>query len=190
MLATSDENGATATASSTATAPETVHVASTTRSPLDISTLTPGAVAKIKGTLSSFRSTMQVVLERYVILPDTNAEIRFWDERARYLVDVLSVPWSLSADEIAQLRREAEEDEQKAVWDQRRAQEKKKRLAEREEKDRRRIQRRWEREEKLRERQAAMCREANRKFQEMMTMKRKKMKMSTAKQAPARENEG
>lgn len=128
---------------------------------------------------------MQVILERYTILPDTNAEIRFWDERTRYLVDVLSVPWSLSADEIAHLRREAEEDERKADRAQRRAQEKKKRLAEREEKDRRRIQQRWEREEKLRERQAALCREANRRFQEMMMTKKKKMKMSTVKHAAA-----
>ncbi|KAL1965543.1 hypothetical protein VTN77DRAFT_5627 [Rasamsonia byssochlamydoides] len=179
-VTTSHESGG-ATAAPTATAgalplkdatPETIHVASTTRSPLDVSALTPGAVVKVKGTLSSFRSTMQVVLERFFILPDTNAEIRFWDERTRYLVDVLLVPWSLSAEEIAQLRREAEEEDQREVRDRRRAQEKKKRLAEREEKYRLRIQRRWEQEEKLRERQAAICREANRKFQERMTKRR------------------
>jgi hypothetical protein len=148
-----------------------VHVTSTTRSPLDITTLIPGTVVKLKGTLSAFRSIMQLVLERYVLLPDTNAEIRFWDERTRYLVDVLSVPWSLSHQEIAQLRQDAEKEERKIVQDRRRAQEKKKKLVEREERDRRRIQRRWEREEKLRETQASVCREENRKLQEKMKRK-------------------
>jgi len=115
---------------------------------------------------------MQLNLERFSILPDTNAEMRFWDERARFLVEVLSVPWTLSAEEVAQLRRDAEEEEERVVREKRKAEERRRRRSEREERDRRRIWRRWEREEKMREREAAVCREAGRRVQMRLEMRR------------------
>lgn len=148
-------------------ASDLVHVTSTARTPLenvDVKQLTLGAVIKVKGTLSSFRHNMQVILERVVFLRETNAEVRFWDERARFRVDVLSVPWALTAEQVAELRRQGELDEEKGHRNRQRAVERQKRLVEREGKHARRIQRHWEREEKMREKEAAVITEANRKI--------------------------
>lgn len=130
---------------------EMQHVSSQTKDPINITDLIPGAVLKAKGTLSTFRSTMQVQLERFALLRETNAEMRFWDEQSRYLVDVLSVPWRLEPDEVEQLRREAEQEEERIIRAKRRLEEKRRRATDREERDRIKIQRRWEREERLRE---------------------------------------
>ncbi|KAL2008643.1 hypothetical protein VTN00DRAFT_6837 [Thermoascus crustaceus] len=148
------------------------HLTSTTHSPLSITPLTPGTVLKAKGTLSTFRSSIQLNLERFAILPDTNAEMRFWDERARFLVEVLSVPWCLGEEEVLRLRREAEEEGEKVAREKRKGEERRRRKAEREERDRRRIWRRWEREEMVREREAAVCREAGRRVQEVQVQMR------------------
>lgn len=164
QTATTNQSSASTVKNTTSLVAECSHLSATARSPLDISALVLGAVVKVKGSISSFRSTLQLLLERFTILPDTNAEMRFWDERARYLADVLSVPWSLSQEEVAQLRREAEKGVEKAIWDKRRAEARRERAIKREEKDRARIQRRWEREEKMREKEALLCKEANLKF--------------------------
>ncbi|KAL1999183.1 hypothetical protein VTN02DRAFT_4929 [Thermoascus thermophilus] len=150
-----------------AAATEPTHVTATTHSPLSITALTPGTVIKAKGTLSTFRATLQLHLERFAVLPDTNAEMRFCDARVRFLVDVLSVPWRLGAEEVARLREEAEAEGERVVREKRRVEERRRRRAEREERDRRRIWRRWEREEVVREREAAVCREAGRRVMEM-----------------------
>ncbi|RHZ58809.1 hypothetical protein CDV55_103306 [Aspergillus turcosus] len=146
-------------------APEnaTRHVAATNRTDLDISPLVPGTVVQVKGTLSVFRAAMQLQLERFFLVRDTAAEMRFVDQRSRYLVEVLTVPWQLTGEEVERLRLEAEAEEEQAEEEQERARRRHRKRAEREEKDQRRIQRLWEREEQLREKEAVLCREAGRR---------------------------
>lgn len=138
---------------------QTIHLSATDRTTLDISRLVPGATVKFKGTLSMYRQTMQLQLERFVLVPDTNTEMQFMDERVQLLVDVLSVPWVLLDEEIEHLRQEAEEGDMKAVEERRRAARRIKRRAEREERDQRHIQKRYEREEKKRAKEASVCKE-------------------------------
>ncbi|KAJ6160813.1 hypothetical protein N7470_004209 [Penicillium chermesinum] len=137
----------------------TMHITATDKKALDISALVPGTVAKIKGTLSQFRDTMQVVVEKFSLIKETNDEMRFLDERLRFLVGVLCEPWVLSEEEIELLEREAEREVSRAGDERRRAMERMKRRAEREEKDMRRIMRRYESDERAREREVAVCRE-------------------------------
>ena len=112
-----------------------------------------GTVVKAKGTITTFRNVRQIQLERITVIPDTNAEMRFWDQRTTLLVDVLSKPWTLSEDKQKKLHKEAqgEEEHDKGRTKRRREREAKK-LA-REKKDAQRIARNYEREE--RERQLA-----------------------------------
>ncbi|OJD13902.1 hypothetical protein AJ78_05692 [Emergomyces pasteurianus Ep9510] len=163
------------------------HLTSTTQKPLNITPLLPGARAKLKGTISCFRGMFQLHLERYEILPDTNAEVRFWDERTRFRVQVLSMPWVVAHEEVEKLKGEAEgaagamaaqkgggkssdgkslnmdgyvvARRRKAERGRERERERERRRVEREEKDRLRIQRRYEREEVVREKLARRCRE-------------------------------
>jgi hypothetical protein len=137
------------------------HVSAATRNPLDITPLVPGTIAKLRGTISVFHGHYQLRLERYTLLPDTNAEVGFWESRTRFLVDVLSVPWVLTEEDIERLRRTCEEDEGR---DARRMAAKRKKVeraerkaVEREERDRARIERRYEREEVVRRRLAEEC---------------------------------
>ncbi|KAJ9311648.1 hypothetical protein DTO271D3_8112 [Paecilomyces variotii] len=129
---------------------ETRHISSQAKDRIDITDLVPGVVFKVKGTLSTFRSTVQVQLERFTLLRDTNAEMRFWDEQSRYLVDVLSVPWTLEPEEVDQLRREADEEEDRIIRAKKRLEQKRRKAAKREERDRVRIRKEWEMDEKLR----------------------------------------
>lgn len=149
------------------------HVTATDKTYLDISSLVPGTLVKVKGTLSTFRSGMQLNLERFFPVPDTNAEMQFLDQRIRFLVEVLWVPWVLSEDEIAQLRTEAEEEQERLEEEQDRIRRRHRKRVEREERDQRRIQKLWEREERLREKEAASCQAAGRKImRELETRKR------------------
>ncbi|BCR88216.1 OB-fold domain-containing protein [Aspergillus chevalieri] len=150
-----------------------MHVTATDKTYLDISSLVPGTLVKVKGTLSTFRSAMQLNLERFFPVPDTNAEMQFLDQRIRFLVEVLWVPWVLSEDEIAQLRTEAEEEQERLEEEQDRIRRRHRKRVEREERDQRRIQKLWEREERLREKEAASCQAAGRKImRELETRKR------------------
>ncbi|KAL4893206.1 hypothetical protein BDV59DRAFT_33351 [Aspergillus ambiguus] len=142
------------------TPPGNRHLAATQGIDLDISALEPGALAQVKGTLSTFRGMMQVQLERVFRVRDTNAEMRFLEQRRRYFIEVLSVPWVLTPDEVARLREEAEADDERVEEEQARARKRLRRRAEREEKDYRRILRRWEREERVRQQEAELCRDA------------------------------
>lgn len=134
------------------------HISTTDRSPLDISGLVPGVTVRVKGTLSTFRSTIQLNLERFSAL-STNAEMAFLDERYRFLVEVLWEPWVLLDEEVEQLRREAEEAELKALEQRRRAEKLLRRRVEREQSDQRHIWKRYERDERKRENEAVVCRE-------------------------------
>lgn len=144
--------------------PKEYHVTSTTRTPVDITPLQPGRLFQIKGTLSVFRATMQVQLERFFTVPDTKAEMRFVEARCRFLVDVLSVPWVLGEGEIAALRVEADEEGSKIEEEHVRLRRRERRKAEREEKERRKIEKVWEREEALREREARVAREVGKEY--------------------------
>ncbi|KAM5454383.1 hypothetical protein MaudCBS49596_002401 [Microsporum audouinii] len=154
-------------ATGTVSAPA-VYMTSTTHEPIDISSLVPGVIAKLKGTVISFRNMKQLHLERFVLLTDMAGEIQFWDERTRFLVDVLNRPWHLSTRQIEQLRIEETGLEEKKmkkarVREKDRARRESKR-AEREEKDYERIVRRYEREEDVRRTYAERCREISGMF--------------------------
>ncbi|KUL90158.1 hypothetical protein ZTR_01927 [Talaromyces verruculosus] len=171
-----------AAATATATAAEMTNVTSTTRAPIDISTLQIGTCVKLKGTLSpKFKTstpTMTVILERFWPLAETNLEIKFWNERSRLLMDVLSKPWRLSADEIEELRKQAQSQERKVIRDRQRKQERQKRVQEREEKYHRRILRRWEAEEKVREAEEERVRLDNRRLEKWLALKMEPTKQS------------
>lgn len=142
----------------------TLHQTATPSTPLDIHALVPGMVVKIKGTLSIFRSKMQVQLERYFVIPDTNAEMRFLDQRVRVLVEVLSVPWVLMEEEVERLRVETDEEEEKVERERKRVEKRRRRREEKEERDYGRILKRWELEERARETEARVATEEGRRL--------------------------
>ncbi|KKK21181.1 hypothetical protein AOCH_005130 [Aspergillus ochraceoroseus] len=135
------------------------HLTATTQTALSIEALAVGAPVHIKGTLSVFRSTVQIQLERFFPVRETGAEMRFLDQRCRFLVEVLSVPWWVGEAEMARLREMVDEEGRKVEGDQERRARRARRRAEREERDRGRIWGIWEREEAQREREAERCRE-------------------------------
>lgn len=102
---------------------------------------------------------MQMNLERFTIVHDTNSEMQFVDERLRFLVEVLSVPWFLLDEEIEGLRREAERGGLEVAEERRRAEKRVRMRAEREERDQRHIQKRYEKEERKRAKGAGVCKE-------------------------------
>ncbi|KAJ5755564.1 hypothetical protein N7533_005107 [Penicillium manginii] len=136
-----------------------VHVSATDRTIIDVSKLVPGTTVKVKGTVNRFRGTMQVNLERFALVHDTNSEMRFIDERLRFLVEVLSLPWFLLDEEVEDLRREAERGGLEVAEERRRAEKRARMRTEREERDQRHIQRRYEKEERKRAVGAGVCRE-------------------------------
>lgn len=152
---------------------QTFHLSATDRNILDISQLVPGTTVKVKGTLSQFRSVMQLQLERFTLVRDTNAEMQFVDERLQFLVEVLSMPWVLLDEEVERLRLDAEEGGLRVVEERRRAERRVRRRVEREERDQRHIQKRYEREERKRAKEASVCKEDGVKV--MQDIRRKRM---------------
>ncbi|PYH75457.1 hypothetical protein BO82DRAFT_298629, partial [Aspergillus uvarum CBS 121591] len=148
------------TARASASAPQ--HISPTTALPLDIHPLIPGALAHLKGTLSTYRhNRMQLQLERCSLLRGgVNAEMRFLDRRNRFRVEVLDAPWVLAPEELARLRCEADTEEERGEAEVARCRRRGRRRVEREERDCRKIWGRWEVEEGRREREAAVVREA------------------------------
>jgi hypothetical protein len=139
--------------------PQQTHMTATENDPINITSLQPGTTIRIKGTLSLFRSSMQINLERFTLVPDTNAEMAFLDERLRFLIEVLSVPWVLSDAEVEGYRVDAEMGDVRALEERRRIERRGVKRREREERDARVIAKRYEREEREREREGAVCRE-------------------------------
>ncbi|KAF3480533.1 OB-fold nucleic acid binding domain-containing protein [Arthroderma uncinatum] len=142
-----------------------IYVTSTTHEPLDITSLVPGVIVKLKGTVITFRSMRQLHLERFVLLPDMAGEMQFWEERTRFLVDVLNTPWYLTPTQVEQLRVEGAGEEEKKMR-KTRVREKDRvkmeaRRKEMEERDRERIVRRYEREEEIRRKYAERCKEVS-----------------------------
>jgi hypothetical protein len=131
----------------------------TENDPINIASLKPGTAIRIKGTLSLFRQNMQINLERFNLVPDTNAEMAFLDERLRFLIEVLSVPWVLSDAEVEGYRVDAEMGDVRALEERRRVERRGVKRREREERDARVIAKRYEREEREREREGVFCRE-------------------------------
>ncbi|KAJ5093674.1 hypothetical protein N7456_009535 [Penicillium angulare] len=156
--------------------PQPVHISATDESIIDIAPLVPGTLVKIKGTLNSFRGIVQLNLERFTVLRDTNAEMLFLEERLQFLVDVLSSEWVLSGDEVERLRREVVEGDVKVAEEREKAMRRVKRRAEREEKDAQSILRRYIHEEREREKEAGVCREeGERVMKEISERKRVKL---------------
>ncbi|KAJ5387596.1 hypothetical protein N7509_010137 [Penicillium cosmopolitanum] len=151
-----------------------VHVSATDRTIIDISKLVPGTTVKVKGTVNRFRSTMQVNLERFALVHDTNSEMQFVDARLRFLVEVLSVPWVLLDEEIEALRREAERGGLEIADERRRAEKRVRMRAEREERDQRHIQKRYEKEERKRAQGAGVCKEDGVKVMHDIRLRKKR----------------
>ncbi|KZN84956.1 CST complex subunit [Penicillium chrysogenum] len=138
---------------------QTTHITSKDHDEIDISALQPGTLVRVKGTLSMFRSRMQLHLERFWLVRDTNAEMQFLDARLRFLIEVLSVPWVLTDEEIETLRNDAERCDERALEDKRRVERAARKKIEREERHARAIARRYEKEENERERELRKIRE-------------------------------
>ncbi|OOF99436.1 hypothetical protein ASPCADRAFT_126353 [Aspergillus carbonarius ITEM 5010] len=160
IIVQKDPSPDTTTTTLTPTTPNPIHISPTTQTLLDITPLNPGTLAHVKGTISTFRNKIQLQLERFFIIRDINIEMRFVDQRSRFLVEVLSVPWRLGGEEVERLRGEMEEEEERVEEEQERVRRRERRRVEREERDARRIQRVWEREERVRAKEAGCCRDA------------------------------
>lgn len=150
------------------------HITTTNQTPLDTTALRSGTgqIIKIKGTLSHFRTRMQIQLERYFVVGDTASEMRFVDQRARFLVEVLSVPWVLGEEEIRLLGVRADEEEERVELERRRGERRRRKVVEREERHRGVIVREWEWEESVREKEAVVVREAGRRLMEELRTRR------------------
>lgn len=76
-----------------------------------------GTLIKAKGSLSSFRGTMQLLLERAAPVLDADEEPRIWAEYARFVTAVLCKPWVLSQAQVRALdervRSAARQDDEK-----------------------------------------------------------------------------
>lgn len=73
-----------------------------------IASIDVGSVISVKGKLGSFRDSRQIHLERVAIVPDTNTELRFVEQRTKLKVEVLSKPWTVSPREQSQLLKATE----------------------------------------------------------------------------------
>ncbi|KAK2819986.1 hypothetical protein FQN49_007834 [Arthroderma sp. PD_2] len=160
----------TAVAIGTESAPQ-IYVTSATHEPLDITSLVPGIRVKVKGTVISFRSMKQLHLERFSLVSDMADEMKFWEERTRFLIDVLDIPWYLPAAQVEQLRIEAVGIEEKKMQ-KARARERARvklecRRLEKEKMDQERIARRYEKEEEVRRKCAERCREVSRRLKKV-----------------------
>ncbi|KAL4938511.1 hypothetical protein BDV06DRAFT_225915 [Aspergillus oleicola] len=155
------------------------HLTSTTHEPISIAPLIPGKVFQIKGTLSIFRSIIQINLERFFPVPDTKAEMRFVEARTRFLVDVLSNPWILEDGEIEALRKQADEEGMRVEEEQARLKKRGRKREAREEKIKKKIEEHWEREEKRREEEARSVAEAGREYMRLRALKRRREATTT-----------
>lgn len=90
---------------------------------------------------------------------DTNAEMQFLDTRLRFLIEVLSVPWVLTDEEVETLRDDAERCDERTLEHKRRAERVARKRVEREERHARAIALQYEKEERERERELKKIRE-------------------------------
>lgn len=73
-----------------------------------IASIDVGSVISVRGKVGTFRDTRQIHLERVAIVPDTNAELKFVEQRTKLRVEVLSKPWIVSSREQSRLLKVAE----------------------------------------------------------------------------------
>ena len=73
-----------------------------------IASIDVGSVIKVKGKVGTFRDTRQIQLERIAIVPDTNTEMHFREQRTILKVEVLSKPWTISSKQQSRLLKAAE----------------------------------------------------------------------------------
>jgi Telomere regulation protein Stn1 len=73
-----------------------------------VASIDVGSVIKVKGKVCTFRDTRQIQLERIAVVPDTNVEMHFWEQRRKLKLEVLSRPWTVSSKERTQLLKAAE----------------------------------------------------------------------------------
>ena len=72
-----------------------------------------GSVVKIKGGIRVFRGQRQIRLKSIVILGDTNAEVKCWNDVVKFKREVLSSPWVVSPEEEERCRLE---EDREARW--------------------------------------------------------------------------
>jgi hypothetical protein len=122
-----------------------------------LSTLQIGSIVLAKGTLSTFRNTLQLSLLRLSLLSPQH-ELRFIQSRSSLLLTTLCKPWKVSSSVqkrlLAEATGEKEQESERAARARRRAELR----AQREKKDGEEIIRRWNEEEKVREREAEQAR--------------------------------
>lgn len=119
-----------------------------------------GSIIKVKGKVGHFRDIRQIHLERIAVVPDTNAEMHFWEQRTRLKVEVLSKPWTLSSKEQSRLLKVAEG---RSKSEKGQALKRKEREAARQAREKRhaeKIAKKYEEEEVKRENAAAIARKA------------------------------
>lgn len=181
LKADDEQQPSTATTTTTATVdqpeqkPRELHLSATTREPQVITSLVPGTLTKMKATLSTFRSVTQLQLERFFPVPDLRAELRFLEDRNRWWVRVLSVPWVLAPEEVERLRVEADEDGRRVEEKRRKSERRARKRVEREGRDQRRILEMYESDERKREREARRCREAGLRVMSNIEVKKCKL---------------
>ncbi|KIV92444.1 hypothetical protein PV10_03741 [Exophiala mesophila] len=113
-----------------------------------------GTTVQVKGTLSSFRKTLQINLKRIFLVPSTAHELAHIRSRNDFFRSTLSIPWALSERRQRHLLRQANEE---AVTRRDREKRRRKRQLAREQQeilDQQLIVRQWEEEEKTREKDA------------------------------------
>jgi hypothetical protein len=67
-----------------------------------------GSVVKIKGGIGVFRDQKQIRLKVITIIGDTNAEVKCWNDVAKFKRDVLSQPWVVSPEDEEKCRLEVD----------------------------------------------------------------------------------
>jgi hypothetical protein len=125
-----------------------------------VSSIEVGSVIKIKGKVGTFRDTRQIHLERIAIVPDTNAEMHFMEQRAKLKLEVLSKPWSISRKEQSRLLKAAEGRDNGERGHLLRLQERNTALQARERRHAEKIAKKYEHEEVKRQRAAEIARKA------------------------------
>ena len=110
-----------------------------------------GAVLQVKGTVTNFRSTHQISLERLSILSSTTHEMNFVEERTRFLRETLSKPWTIATKQQQECLQEQETKKRQESDMVRNLQERATKRQKREDRDAQDIQAQWTEEEKMRD---------------------------------------
>jgi hypothetical protein len=135
-----------------------------------------GSVIKVKGKITTFRDTRQIQLERIAIVPNTNTEMHFWEQRTKLKAEVLSTPWTLSSKEQSRLLTAAEGQTQAERMQALKRQQREAARQAREDRHALLIARKYEREEVKR----ALAAETARKAGELLRRVQSKKKLDTS----------